>query len=234
MTRTLLVMLVATLAFGQQARAGMVSFSFSGLGFSGSGTFTVVPNVSPPDPNPLCATAGNCRSDPPGAYRITDFSVTFSDANIGLTASITGLVPTHPSNVSYLIFDPLVPASLSLIDYTNETPGNALSYNNLFFPAGSPIDCAYPLDGTFLDVFGTAFTVAGGDTVDFWGDGNAGPGGALTYGIGVTDGTNLLDYKFAGVSAAVPEPGSVWLLGAGLLGLLAWRRGLSASRVAAP
>ena len=127
----------------------------------------------------------------------------FRTPAIGLTASITGLVPTHPSNESST-FDPLVPASLSFIDYTNETPGNALSYNNLFFPAGSPIDCAYPLDGTFLDVFGTAFTVAGGDTVDFWGDGNAGPGGALTCGIGVTDGTNLLDYKFAGVSAAVP------------------------------
>ncbi len=49
-------------------------------------------------------------------------------------------------------------------------------------------------------------------------------GGPLTYGVGVTDGTNELDYHFSGVSASVPEPGSVGLLGVGLLGLLAWRR----------
>ena len=56
-----------------------------------------------------------------------------------------------------------------------------------------------------------------------WGDGNY-QGGPLTYGVGVTDGTNELDYQFSGVSASVPEPGSIGLLGVGVLGLLAWRR----------
>ena len=120
--------------FWTASAAGMVSFSFSGLGFSGSGTFTVVPNVSPPDPNPLCATAGNCRADPPGAYRITDISGTFSDANIGLTASITGLVPTHPSNERDPTFDPLVPpASASSITPTKR-PATLFPITTCFSP----------------------------------------------------------------------------------------------------
>jgi hypothetical protein len=214
--------LIAAVAVGLPAHAGVVPFEFSGLGFSGNGFLTVTPNVAPPDPNPLCGTAGNnpCRTDPPGAYKITSITGTFSDATDGISnAAITGLVPINPANERDPTFDPLVPSSLSFVDFA-PGPTGYLSYNNLFFPNGSPIDCAFPYSGTFVDVFGTAFTVAGGYTVDFWGDGNLNGPGTTTYGVGVTDGSQLLDYQFAGVNAAIPEP-STWilmLLGLGGLG----------------
>jgi hypothetical protein len=200
--------------------ANVIGFTLNGPGVSANGTFAIEPNISPPDPNPNCGTLGNnpCRSDPPGAYRITNVTGIFSDAAAGIVnASILGLVPTNPENERDPTFDPLVPASLSFI------PGTDLSFNNLFFPNGSPIDCAYPFFGTFLDVFGTAFTIDGGYTVDFWGDGNV-PGLGLTYGVAVTDGTNTLDYQFQGISATAPEPATIALLGAGLGGIAMRRR----------
>lgn len=222
--------LAATMAFGSQAQAAVVSFHFGGAGFHGQGHFTYVPNVSSPDPDPLCGTAAHnpCRADPVGAFRITGIDGSFSDAADGIFgAAITGLVPIDPANERDPIFDPLVPSSLSFIDYAGP-PSGALTYNNLLFPGGSPIDCAFPFAGTFVDVFGVAFTIAGGKTVDLWGDGDLHGPGTTTYGVGVTDGTKGLAYQFDGVNGAlgVPEP-STWLLtvaGFGALGF-SLRRG---------
>ena len=205
----------------------VVPFHLNGLGVSGNGSFTIQPNVSPPDHNPACGTAGNnpCRSDPPGAWQITGVTGTFTDERLGIfNAAITGLIPINPADEMDPVFDPLVPSSLSFIPA-------GLSYNNLYFPAGFPIDCAFPFHGTYLDVFGTAFTIAGGFTVNFWGDGNYGPGGALTYGVGVTQGANILDYRFAGIPA--PEPLTLSLFAAGLAGAGAMRRRRKNARRAA-
>jgi hypothetical protein len=144
--------LLAAAAIAPQAQAAVGFFSFSGSGFSGSGTVTFAPNVSPKDPNPNCATDPGviCRSDPPGAFSVTGITGTFSDATDGiLNAKITGLVPISPANERDAIFDPLVPSSLSFVDYPGDAthdPG-ALTYNNLLFPLGSPIDCDFPFAG---------------------------------------------------------------------------------------
>lgn len=222
---------VAAIALAQQARAEVIPFSFGNGVVEGSGLLTFVPNVAPPDPNPNCGTAGNnaCRTDPAGAFAITAITGSFSDGADGIVnAMITGLVPISPANERDTKFDPLVPSSLSFIDF----PGGSFTYNNLLFPDGSPIDCDYPFSGTFLDVFGTAFTVDGGYTVDLWGDGDF-PGLGPTYGIGVSDANGGLYYTPNGVNMAVSEPGSLALLGTGLIGLfglLGWRERSTAGR----
>jgi hypothetical protein len=211
--------LAAALTCAQQALAADVPFALKGQGFNISGTFTIVPNVAPADPDLACGTAGHnpCRTDPVGAFSVTNITGTFSDAVDHISnAAISGIVPINPAGERDATFDPLVPSSLSFIDF----PGGALTYNNLFFPDGSPIDCDYPFSGTFADVFGIAFTVQGGYTAVLWGDGDV-PGFGLTYGVGVTDGTQGLAYAFQGVSgfAAVPEASTWAMMLLGFIGL---------------
>ncbi|MBN9571473.1 MAG: hypothetical protein J0H30_10600 [Alphaproteobacteria bacterium] len=212
-------LLIAATAFGAPAEAGVITLNFGGLGFSGSAALTLAPNVAPADPNPNCGTAGNnpCRTDPASAYAITGISGTFSNAANGISnAQITGLVPINPANERDAVFDPFVPSSLSFIDYA---AGAALTYDNLFYPTGSPIVCDFPFTGTYLDVFGMAFTVEGGYIVDLWGDGDLHGPGTTTYGIRVVQGANELANQFDGLNAAVPEANTFAMFAAGLLGL---------------
>lgn len=67
------------------------------------------------------------------------------------------------------------------------------------------------------------FEIGGGTVVDFWSNGKS--GNVVDYGVAVADHNLAYDYR-NGVSAAavLPEPGSLWLLAGGLLGLLLWRR----------
>jgi hypothetical protein len=206
------VAFVVATSFVSQARAAVATFGFSGGGVSGSVILTYGPD----------AVVG----DPAGAYVITNAAGTFSDLNIGIAnAAITGVVPSAPASPEPTNL--LAPKSFGFYPITNgvPAPGGApapgFSYDDLFYPGGSPQTASdYPFHGGFLDIYGAVFTIAGNQAVNLWSDGDDGTG--LTYGVGVTDGTNVLDYVYSGV--AVPEPGSFGVFGVGLLGALAWRR----------
>src|SRR5699024_7344192 len=110
-----------------------------------------------------------------------------------------------------------------------------------FYVNGSPVVCppglahpdGYPFSGGFLDVYGVMFELDNSDLVGLWSDGIvpprfSGTPGGLTYGLSVfrpTDGGYAISAtQFAGARASVPEPEFMWLFGAAMLGMLAWRR----------
>jgi hypothetical protein len=219
---------IGMLASAPCAFATPVQIGFNGAGGSGHVSLTVESDT----------TAG----DPAGAQVITNASGTFSDTNLGIDdVSITGVLvrnfatpnDTVPSpEDDPLPFPPVpFPASYSKLPVLNP-PGmdTAITYDDLFYLDGSPRTCwDYPFSGGFLDPYGVMFTLANGGFVDLWSDGVMSPGG-LTYGFAVMlpnadpDGNWVSDFQFSGVRAAVPEPDSIWLFGASVLGLFAWRR----------
>ena len=193
-----------------QAHAATFAFKLTGGGVSGSIVLTYGPN---PNTGVLPETSPN-PVDPIGSYIITGASGTFADSAIGIgSTAITGVVASKPGSPTP--GNLLAPHSFGFFPIANgvTTPdGTApgLSYDSLFYPAGSPqVATDYPFSGGFLDIYGMVFTLAGGNAVNLWSNGFQGPN--LSYGVGVTDGIDLLDYNGAITLTAVPEP-ATWSL----------------------
>lgn len=194
--------LFAVAALAPSARANSVNFSFNGSGISGSGTLTYTPQSS-------------------GAGTITGITGSFTDTNAGshnkpniVNSPITGLVAINP--VSPLPVNVTAP-DFSQYAVANGVPGtppsNSLSYDNNFYPDGSPTVCTdYPFKGGFLDVYGLLFTIPNGKVVGLWSNGikdSSGP----TYGVALADATYTYDYvnDLTASVRAVPLPAAVWM-----------------------
>lgn len=240
--------MLAMLAFGPYAAASPVRIHFSGTydfgnsvgtPFSGYADLTLQsdPSASSTFPTPPSPPPAGPRVDPEGAQSIVGATGSFNGH------AITGVQPLNGASPSVGEY---VPASFSAMLVSN-TPDHApgVTFDNLFYASGSPLVCldingdgstspGYPFAGGFFDVYGVMFTLDNGDLLDLWSNGVM-PGLGLNYGMILfapeAQNFEVLSSQFNGVRAAVPAPGSLWLFGAGLLGLFAWRRAIERKRV---
>ncbi|HZZ44616.1 MAG TPA: hypothetical protein VFE58_16900 [Tepidisphaeraceae bacterium] len=209
------------LGMAVSAQADVANFLFNGPGVSGQGTITY--------------TVGSG-----GADQITDISGVFSDTNPGMNgkpaivnASITGLYGINPVNpLPAEVFAP----DFSQYSIVNGVPPEgggpaspALSYDNTYYPAGSPVVCGdYPGSGGVFDVYGVMFTISTGQVVGLWSNGQipGAPTDPAPYGVAVADATNTYDY--VGGVTLVPEPvvGMMGMVGVGLV-MMRRRKGSS-------
>jgi hypothetical protein len=209
--------LIGVASLGLQAHAGTVALTFAGAGVNGEMDLTYVTN---PNTGVLPGTSPN-PVDPIGSYIVTGIAGSFADTNLGINSAITGIVLSNPANPEPTNL--LAPHSFGFYPVVNGVPNPGgvapgLSYDGLYYPGGSPQTASdYPFHGGYFDIYGLVFTLANGDSVNFWSDGDM--GGGASYGAAVTDGNDVLDYV-GGVAVSVPEPAS-WALmicGLGIMG----------------
>ena len=240
------VLILAGLAPYAQATTVQIVFNGGMMG-NGHAALTVGP-----DTLPAIHPAG--PFDPSGAQLVTGASGTFMNSTLGNvtitgvlarnfalpfdmeTGGTWWTTPPPTGQTSNLPF----PASFSQLvaSGTSAQDNGVITYDDLFYAAGSPHTCwDYPFFGGFLDPYGVMFSLSSGGNqvgyLDLWSfgvvpDGFFGPGsGGLTYGMAVIQSTANGNAVLPGApfaTAAVPEPNFLWLFGAALLGLFAWRR----------
>ncbi len=190
------------------------TFSLSGSGVGGTFTLTY-------------GSATDAKY--PGAYEVTGISGNFSDTNNGLAinnAAAGSLVAlTHSTPEPTNLLAPNDFSRFAVASGLGAQANGFVTYDNLFWPAGSPQTASdYPPHGGFLDIYGLLFNIGNGQVVNIWS--NGGENGTADYGLSVTTSSNALDYVASGVTAVTttPEPGTLWLVGSGLVGMLALRR----------
>lgn len=214
-------LLLGLLAFGPYANATAVRIQFGGAAGSGYADLT----LGGTDP----ADVVDSSKQP---LTITGASGTFNGAKIKGLQPLNH-APPPPGE--------LLPASYSLFSIPGYGDHDGVSYDNLFYPSGSPMIClvngspVYPFSGGFLDLMGVMFTLDNGDFVDLWSFGVTPPGfapswpGGLLYGLKVIRPT-IDGYEVLGAppyaTAYVPEPGvaGIFLLGLLLIGSGYWVR----------
>jgi hypothetical protein len=214
---------------GNVSASGTITYGFNPLASSSFGT-TVTPVTTPPPGYPP-GTTFTSVSDPLSSSLITGASGFFSDAALGLSnVAITGVVADN--FLPHFAPDKTIPQSFSYF----QDPGGWVSYDNLFYVNGqSPQTCSIPEPpstlppgnyGGYFDNYGVMFTLANGDYVDLYSNGDiqatqagAEPVTLPPYGVVVI--TSLgPDYTSAqSLAFATPEPATWAMFGLGFLGL---------------
>jgi PEP-CTERM motif len=255
--------LIGALTASTYAHAGAVNWSLGGDGnVSASGTITFGSNpnasssfgtaVTPVPPQPAGyppVTTYTSVGDPLSSSLITGASGLFSDAALGITnVAITGVLADN--FLPHFAPDPTIPQSFSYFQ-TGSDPSNWVSYDNLFYVNGSsPQTCSIPDPpsslppgnyGGYFDNYGVMFTLANGDYVDLYSNGDiqatqlgAVPVTLRPYGVVVIQ-NGAPDYTSAGgLAFATPEP-STWammMLGFAGLGFAGYRTSRNAASIA--
>jgi hypothetical protein len=219
---------LAGVALVGQAHSATMPIKFSGPGVSGSLAITF--------------GAATDAKYPTTAFEITNVTGTFTDTNNGLDI-VDASVSLFP-----ILSPPSAPESTNLLaphDFSKFAVASGLpvmsngfvTYDNLFWPGNAPATASeFPGAGTFLDIYGLAFTIGGGTVVDLFSYGlGFGPPGAV-FGLAVVTSQTTLDYfPNAGIAASTPEP-STWammILGFAGLGFAGYRASRKATAIAA-